>query len=437
MDQSDAGEIQDLRREVESLQGQLVEERRARSARRRRVLGHVLTVLAALAVTLALLGVWTFRTLSNTDLFVERVGPVIEQPEVAAAVGEAAAAELVDALDLEDELRKRLPEDVALAAGPITGATQDFLAEGATRLTQTEQFRAAWNAALASGHQISIAILSGDDTGAVTNQDGMIVLDLTPVINQLLAEGESVVSDLLGRDINAPTVTPENVDRAVKELENRLGTDLPADFGQVTLFESDNLATAQATYQSIRFSVWLAPIVALVLVGLAIAVSTRRLRTTMSIVVGTGLLLLLVGLTLQPLQSSIAGAVQDQGLSGAVDSGFDTVLGSLRTGMVVVVALAVVAAAVLYLTGSSAGAGSVRRVVGQSPRLAAQHRGWYLGGGAVVVLLVLAVVPGRSWTQLLTGLLVYAAYALAVLLAPERAEPESAPVAEGPSGSTG
>ncbi len=418
-----AGEIEDLRREVEALHGQLATERAARTARRRRVAGHSLTVLAAVATTLALLGVWTFRTLTDTDLFVARVGPVIERPEVAAAVGQAAAAELVDALQLEQHLRSTLPPQVAAAAAPITNAAEDYLAKGATKLMQTEQFQAAWNAALSTGHRISIAILSGQGTDAVQTSGGVVVLDLTPVINQLLTDGAQMVSDLLGRQISAPTVTSDTVDSAVKALEERLGVDLPADFGRVTLFASDDLAAAQNAYQTIKVSVWLAPLVALVLAGLAIVVAPRRLRTALSIVVGTGLLLLLVGLSMQPLQSSIAGAVEDQGLSGAVTAGFDTVLSTLRTGILVVLALAVVAAGALYLSGQGRGATSARRLAGRTPGLAATHREWFLGGGAVAALVVLAVIPGRSWGQLLWVLLVYAAYALAVLLAPSRDEP--------------
>ena len=72
------------------------------------------------------LTVWTFRTLNNTDLFVDRVGSIVEQPEVADAIGDAAAAELVDALDLEQRLSDALPEEVAIAAGPINNAAQGY-----------------------------------------------------------------------------------------------------------------------------------------------------------------------------------------------------------------------------------------------------------------------------------------------------------------------
>lgn len=96
MSEPDAAAIDELRDEVTALKRQLAVERTARAARVRRMLTVVLTASAVLAMTAALLAVWTFRTLTDTDLFVARVGPVIEQPEVAAAIGEAAAAQLVD-----------------------------------------------------------------------------------------------------------------------------------------------------------------------------------------------------------------------------------------------------------------------------------------------------------------------------------------------------
>jgi hypothetical protein len=420
-------EVERLRGEVAALQRRLASERAVRNARIRTVTSWVLTVLAVLATTLALLSIWTFRTLTNTDLFVDRVGSIIEQPEVASAVGEAAAAQLVDALDIQDRLQAALPEEVAVAAAPITTAAQNYLAQGATALVQTDQFQAAWDSALAAGHTISIGVLSGTDTTAVQNSDGVIVLNLTPVVNALLAEGSEFLSGLLDRDISAPAVTEENIDAAVAALEQQLGTDLPAEFGQVTLFASDDLAAAQSWYQTIRVAVWLAPIAAIVLIGLAIAVSTRRLRTSLSIVIGTALLLLLVAVALEPIESSVVGSVAEDGLRDAVGSAFSTVLGSLLTGIVVVVLLGVIAAGALFLTGSSSMAASGRHVLGQAPSLAARYRGWFLGGGAVVALLLLAVIPGRSWTQLLVVLLLYAAFALAVLLAPRPVEAEASP----------
>ena len=420
-------ELDQLRAEVAELRSQVDSERQARSARARSIISWVLTVLAAIATVLALLGVWTLRTVTETDLFVDRVGSIIEQPEVAAAVGDAAAAELVEALELEERLKDELPADLGIAAGPIATAAENYLAQGATALVQTDQFQAAWDAALAAGHSVSIAVLSGDDQGAVQNEDGVIVINLTPVVNALLTEGSGFLSDLLGREITAPTLTGEDIQTAVSALEEQLGVDLPSDFGQVILFESDDLAAAQAAFDSARTAVWLAPIVAVVLIGLAIAVSTRRARTALAIVVITAALLLVVAILLEPIESAVVGSVADVGLQDAVAAGLATVLGSLRTGIVLVVLLGVLAGGGLVLTGSGKTAQRGRDMVGQAPSLAARHRGWALGAGALVALVVLAVLPGRSWGQVLIVLLLYVAYALVVLAlrAPAASETEA------------
>jgi hypothetical protein len=144
---SDPTEIDQMREELDTLRGQLDAERRQRSARTRRAFTWVLTALAVLATVLSLLSVWTLRTLTNTDLFVDRVGSVIEQPAVAQEIGEQAAAQLVEALGLQQRIAEVLPPEAAIAAGPITIAARDFLAEGTTDLVQTEQFRQAWDTA--------------------------------------------------------------------------------------------------------------------------------------------------------------------------------------------------------------------------------------------------------------------------------------------------
>ena len=424
MAQTAASEVKQLRAELEALKSQLQSERAARFARTRSVLAWSLTVLAVLATTMGLMSLWTFRTLTDTDVFVDRVGGVIEQPEVAAAVGELAAEELVTALDLEQRLRDALPDEIAVAAGPITAGAQNYLAQGATRLVETERFQAAWNAALAGGHRITVSILSGADTTSISNDNGVIVLDITPVVNMLLAEGTDFVSDLLDREISAPTVTPENIDQAVAALEEQLGTDLPDDFGQVTLFASEDLAAAQAGYQALKLAVWLVPLAAAVLIALAIAVSPNRVRAGMSIIIGTAFLLLLMALVTQPLKSSVLSSLEEQGLAGAVAAGFDTVFSSLRSGIVVVVLLAALASLVLFLVGDSRYAESGRALLGRTPEFAAQHRAAFLAGGGVAALVLLAVIPGRSWGQVIFVLVVYAAYALAVLLAPRVAGTE-------------
>lgn len=422
MTTANTDDVARLRQENAALTRRLDYERAARHARWRRVLAVVLSVLAVLATTLALLTVWSVRTLTNSDLFVERVAPILEEPEVAEAIGTAAAEELVTALDLQERLSDTLPDEISVAAGPLATAAQGFLADGITSLVQTQPVQTAWEATLYAGHRITIGILSGSDTEAIENADGVIVLDLTPLINEAVAQGAGFVSDVLNRDIAAPEVTGDDVDAAVAALEEQLGVDLPTDFGQVVLFESDNLAAAQQAYQAVRTLGWLAPVAAVLLVVLALVVSTERVRTGMWIAIGVAALLLLVVVALQPLKTSILDAAAAEGLDGAIAAGFDTVFSSLRTGVIVVVVLGGLAALGLVATGRSRVGEATRGAIRQAPSLAAAHPGAFLIGGALVAVGITALIPGLSWGQVLFVGLLYGIYAAAVLLAPRPAQ---------------
>jgi hypothetical protein len=378
----------------------------------------VLAVLAVLATTLALVSVWSVRTLTNSDLFVERVSPILEDPAISQAIGTAAADELVEALDLQELLTDQLPDELGILAGPVTTAAEGYLADGITALVQTDAVQGAWEAALYSGHRLTIRILSGSDTDVVQNTGGVVVIDLTPLINEALAQGAMFVSDLLGRDISSPELTGEDVEAAISALEGQLGTELPGDFGQVVLFESQNLAAAQQAYQAVRVLGWLAPLSAALLVVLAVVVSTRRARTALWIAIGVAAMMLLIAVALQPLKSGILDAAAVDGLDGAIAAGFDAVFSSLRSGLVVVVVLGAVAALGLVATGRSRAGEATRAAISRSPSLAAAHRGAFLAGGALLAVGVAALIPGRSWGQLLFVALLYGIFATAVLVAP-------------------
>lgn len=413
-----ADEATALRVENEALKRRLESERVARHTRWRRVASAVLAVLAVVATTLALVSVWSVRTLTNTDLFVERVAPILEDPAISQAIGTAAADELVEALDLEGRLTDRLPDELGILAGPVTTAAEGYLSDGITALVQTDAVQGAWEAALYSGHRLTIRILSGSETEVVENTGGVIVLDLTPVINEALAQGAVFVSDLLGRDISSPELTGEDVEAAISALEEQLGTQLPVDFGQVVLFEAPNLAAAQQAYQAVRVLGWLAPLAAALLVVLAVVVSNRRVRTALWIAIGVAATMLLVAVALQPLKSSILDAAVADGLDGAIAAGFDTIFSSLRSGLVVVVVLGALAALGVLATGRSRAGEATRAAISRSPSLAAAHRGAFLAAGALVAVGVAALIPGRSWGQMLFVALLYGLFAAAVLVAP-------------------
>ena len=146
--------------------------------------------------------------------------------------------------------------------------------------------------------------------------------------------------------------------------------------------------------------------------------------------------MLLDGLSTTTLQESILEADPQQGQAPAVGSAFSNVIGSHPHAILVCPVIGVVAAAQLFLTGISKEAADSRRLVAESPAVASRNQGVFLGVGAVVALILLALIPGRSFSQLLVVLVLYGGYALAVLLAPKVADnvaESDAPAAEPPA----
>lgn len=388
-----------------------------RPGRARGAVAVLLAILAVVASVLALMSVWTFRTLNSTDLFVNRVGVIIENPAVAQEIGDKAATQLVSAIDVEEKLAEVLPPKAAKAiATPVASGMERYLSEATTSLIGTERFQQAWEKSLAVSHTLAIDLLSGKSTDSVSTSNGEIVVNLVPLMNALLAEAAQPVGDLLNRTITPPDLTAQNIDQAVAELNKALGTDLPPDFGTITVAQSQNLATMQSAYRAIKTIVWLAPIAALVLIGLAVAAARRRLRALLWIVVGTALTLFLVGLLTAPIKTALLNALPDQSLSNAVGQAYTTVLSSLMTGITVAVVIGIIAALGLFLSGDSKAATASRDAAARTPALATRHRGAFLVGGAVVALVVLAVLPTKGWAEFAFMGVLYAAFALAVLL---------------------
>src|SRR6266446_3768863 len=214
--------------------------------RRRRIRRSVVGLLVALSCLLVLLSttvVWAHRTLLNTGTFVGTVGPVFKDPAVASAVAARATGELFTELNLQARLRDALPPKASAAAVPITNATKGYVAGELTKVLTSPQFQAIWTAALTGTHKQLVAVLRGQNNAAISTSDGYIVLNTVPLINQALGKVSGLASDLAGKPVTLPTITSADPpQQAVNKLSTALGVSLPANFGEITLVRSSDLA---------------------------------------------------------------------------------------------------------------------------------------------------------------------------------------------------
>jgi hypothetical protein len=310
-------------------------QERTKKPRRRRIRRSIVGVLAALSCLLVLLSatvVWAHRTLLNTPTFVGTVGPVFKHPEVTSAVAARATDELFTELNLRARLRAALPPKASFAAVPITNATKGFVAGELAKVLASPQFQAIWTRTLTTTHQQLVAVLRGQNTAAVSASGGYIVLNTVPVINQALGKVSGLASDLTGKPVTLPTITSADVpQQQVAKLSKALGVTLPANFGQITLVRSGDLATVRQAVKAFDGLTLVLPLVTIALIALCLWLSVNRRRTLLQLAVGVSLLMIVERRVVLHEQSVLASAAHNPQLA-------QTVLGDLLHGFFVLTA---------------------------------------------------------------------------------------------------
>jgi hypothetical protein len=424
-------EVERLKKERDELRGRLDRPRRAREAHARRIFAAVMTVLAVISLVVTIPATWSYRTLFNTDAFVERVAPAVYDPAVTPVLSDRLTNEVFGLLDVEVVVADALPPRAQVLAGPMTTAIRGFVRDQVNGVLQSDQFQTAWLRASRFAHTQVLAVLRGQ-SDVVATQNGQVVLNLMPVINDVLKAVSAQASGLLGRDVQLPEISQGEVPAAAREkISDALGVQVPDNLGEIVVFDSDNLEAAQATMQFLDRGVVLLVILTLLLLVAAFVASVRRRRTLLQITLGT-----LVGLVILRrlgfwLEDEIVGRAATPEGANALRAIEDQVLGSFFSLTKTLIIVGLVLLVLALITGPYAWAVSARTKTMALARSAVQAAGgsgrhdstvaWVrahrealqLGGGVVAVLLLLLV--DLSWIPFLIITALVVAYELALL----------------------
>jgi hypothetical protein len=408
----------------------------------------LLVALSCLLVLLSTTVVWAHRTVLNTGAFVGTVGPVFKNPAVASGVAARATDELFTELNLQARLRAALPPKARFAAVPVTNATKGFVAGELTKVLASPQFQAAWTTTLTATHQQLVAVLRGQNTAAVSSSGGYIVLHTIPLINQALGKVSGLASELTGKHVTLPTITSADVpQQQVAKLSKALGVPLPANFGEITLVRSSDLATVRRGVKAFDGLTLALPLATIVLIALCLWLSVNRRRTLLQLAVGVSLLMIVERRVVLHEQSVLASAAHNPQLASIV-------LGDLLHGFFVLTAWVLgVALAVLVialLAGPYRWATAIRSAVQRAGRSIAGARvgdrrgalawigshaaGFQLAGAVVAGILLLIV--SVSWLSFLIIGVLLAAYEVG-LQRIKPPPPDEASPTPGPNGQVG
>ncbi len=392
----------------------------APSHRWRRSLAAFLAVVAALSLVLAVTATWMNNTLLDTDKWVESVAPLPDDAELQVIVAERVADEVLLLIDLPSLMEDALGPAGKFLAAPVAEASKGFIEDATIRVLASPEFETIWIEANRVAHSAAVKVLRGE-VAAANVVDGQVTLDLVPLINNVVALISNEVPDLFGGAITVPPVTADQVDQAATNLADSLGVTLPPDFGQVPVFDTQALNTAQDAVQWLdRGMVALWVLFGLALVG-SIVASVDRRRTVAFVGVVTAVVAVLVWLLRRPLETDILGEIKNpsgkQATQIVIDVALWQNLGSLIWALVIV---SLVATLIAWLVGPSRTAVHVRRTaVGlfgdHHPQTTAsvfmrRHTTAFRIAGAGAAIIALFSVPGLTFWWFLTIVVVLAAY---------------------------
>jgi hypothetical protein len=430
-------DVAELRSEVADLRRQL-DRRQVWGTRRRRARRWFVGVLVALfsvGVVASLVGVWAKRTALSTNSFVRTVDPLPRDPDVSRALSAFITEELFVTLDIDQRARDALPENLQFFLGPLETIVREYTRDGIAAVLKSEQFQRIWNDAVTTAHRLALQVLDGDDPPGVARRDGDVVLDLVPAIHEILQRIIAQGPGFLG-NVQLPDLA-ENAsrDEIRRELSDRFSIDLPADFGQIPVFNEDRLSEASDTVHLLGRIV-IGTVILTILFGAgALLLSTDRRRTILQLGLGVAIATYLVFTILRVVVDDLVDLVKEGDDRAAAQAAASIVSRGLRDGAWYLLIAGLLVAVGAYLAGPGRGATWVRR---KAVALARQARGGAETGadalsgtaagrwietnldalriGGVVVVFALLLLVDHSWTAVILLLLFLAAYEIGLTL---------------------
>jgi hypothetical protein len=359
-------------------------------SKKRGVLVWVLFALATILLFVSSLTVWSKRQLLDDDAWAHSSTQLLANDEVRGAIAQKLSDALFQRVDVEAQLRERLPAQRKGTAAVLAAALQNTVVPtAADRLLQRPRVQALWENANKRAHAAVLRVLEGKDLGKngnISTANGEVTLDLRPAITRLATR--------LG-------------------LEDKLKANADPTAGQLVIMKSSQLSAAQTAVKILKALSSLLLIAVVALYALAIYLAQGRRRLLLG---ATGASLVLVGLVIASLRRFLGGAIVDALVKTEANKQPVRVIWSLETTVLrdIAVILVVYGALVLLATalaGSNRLAVAVRRWLAPSFR---HHPIVVWVAALFVFLLLLAVGPTAGDRQLLGVAILAATTAIAI-----------------------
>jgi hypothetical protein len=317
--------------------------------------------LAALLTIPAGLAFWGQRTLTDTQRYLDTVGPLVNSTEVQDAVATKVTNAIQQQVDVEELINEAFAGVITdrprlqLLVGPISGAVNGLIERQVREFVASDAFADIWITVNTKAQQGFVRLLEGEDGGAISLQGDEVVLDLSEVIDvvkeRLVARGLTVVENLPIPDIDK----------------------------QIVLLEAPGLRQARTIYAFANpVAKWLLPLVAALYFA---AFLLWRRRPPMAVAIG---ILLVANMLVMAVVLSIGRQLFVNELAGTVFGPastvfYDTLLAYLERGWQVLTWVGLFLVAAGWFAGSNRSGTAFRTTVAG----ALENAGAAVGDGPV------------------------------------------------------
>ena len=334
-----------------------------------------LVVIATLLAIVSATTTWVRTQALDTDQWADASEELLAEPAVQELLATYLVDELYASADVAGAIESALPADLSGLAGPLAGALRGPSTEGVERVLARPRLQSAWVEANRRAHAIMVAIIRDEVGDNVSTEDGAVVLDLGAALR------------VVGEDLGLPDTALDRI---------------PEDAGQVTVFESGELADVQDAVRVLDVLSWFLFVVVVALYALAVYLARGRRRETLrnvgaGLAVGGVALLALRSITVRSTVDAIVEVPANRP-TGQLVGGILTQLLSEMAWTAIIVGLVIVAYAALL--------GPHRWAVTVRDRLAATSNPAAVIVGAGVLILFVAAwwSPGRLFERWVTAL---------------------------------
>ena len=364
--------------------------REEKMSKKRGVLVWGLFVLATILLFVSSLTVWSKRQLLDDQAWADSSTQLLANDEVRAAIAQELSDALFQRVDVEAQLRERLPAQRQGTAAALAAALQNTVVPAAAdRLLQRPRVQTLWENLNKRAHAGVVKVLEGEDLGRngnISTANGAVTLDLRPAITRLATR--------LG-------------------LEDKLKANADPDAGQLVIMKSDQLGAAQTAVKILKALSSLLVIAVFAFYALAIYFARGRRRLLLG---ATGASLVFVGLVIASLRRFVGGAVVDSLVKTEANKHPVSVIWAIETSVLRDIAVILVAYGALVLlatvfAGPNRPAVAVRRWLAPTFR---HHPIVVWATAAAVFLLLLAWGPVAGNRGLLGVALLAATTAIAI-----------------------